>query len=426
MSEPTDRPHTLLVVEDDEMSRDQLSRRLERRGFRVLRAHDGMAALAVLERHAPDLVLLDVMMPGMSGLDLLRTLRARRSPLDLPVIMTTALSDSEDVVEALEAGANDYVTKPIDFPVALARIQAHLRARDAAGRAAAAAAEGPIGAGTVLDGRYRLDERIGTGGYGTVYRALHLELQQPVAVKVMQPRAAAPETAVLRFRQEGISACRVKHPNAVAVMDFGFTPAGVAYLVMELLEGHGLDEELVARRKLPLARCVEVAVPVLRALAAAHAAGIVHRDVKPSNVFLARGPAGEVVKLLDFGIAKLSGEAEMERPLTTEGMVLGTPAFISPERVRGGAYDGRSDVYGVGAMLYRMLTGQLPFAETGGDAHAVLSAKMVSDPQSLRALDPSIAPPVEAVVMRALRREPAQRPGAGALADQLELLVAGA
>ena len=420
-----DLSYTLLVVDDDEMSRDQLSRRLERRGFRVLRVASGEAALETLKQQNVDLLLLDVMMPGLSGLDVLRTVRGQRSPLELPVIMTTARIGSDDIVEALEAGANDYVTKPIDFPVALARIQAQLRARAAAGAVAVPAAAGDaaaIGPGLVLDERYRLEEHIGSGGYGTVYRGLHLELQQAVAVKVMQPRAPAQQGALLRFRQEGISACRVKHPNAVTVMDFGLTPHGVAYLVMELLEGHGLDEELVARGRLPLARCLEVAVPVCRALAAAHAAGIVHRDIKPSNVFLSLTPMGEVVKLLDFGIAKLSGEAEMERPLTVEGIVLGTPSFISPERVRGASYDGRSDVYGVGAMLYRMLSGQLPFAETGGDAQAVLSAKLVSDPRPLRELDASIPAPVEAVVMRALRRDPAQRPGAAALADQLELL----
>ena len=238
----------------------------------------------------------------------------------------------------------------------------------------------------------------------------------------MQARTPTPQAALLRFRQEGISACRVKHPNAVSVMDFSLTPQGVAFLVMELLEGHGLDDELVARGKLPLRRCVEIAVPVCRALAAAHAAGIVHRDIKPSNVFLHLAAAGEVVKLLDFGIAKLSGDAEQDRPQTVEGIVLGTPSFIAPERVRGAAYDGRSDVYGVGAMLYRMLSGHLPFAEAGGDAHAVLSAKIVSDPRPLRELDPAIPGQVEAVVMRALRRDPAQRPAAAALADQLELL----
>ncbi len=422
---PAEPQYTLLVVDDDEMSRDQLSRRLERRGFRVLRAASGEAALETVKEHSVDLLLLDVMMPGLSGFDVLRAVRGQRSPLELPVIMTTARTDSDDVVEALEAGANDYVTKPIDFPVALARIQAQLRARAAAAAAAVppAGAGAAIGPGAVLDERYRLEEHIGSGGYGTVYRALHLELRQAVAVKVMLPRAPAPQAAILRFRQEGISACRVKHPNAVTVMDFGLTPEGVAFLVMELLEGHGLDEELVARGKLPLARCLEVVVPVCRALAAAHAAGIVHRDIKPSNVFLSLTAAGEVVKLLDFGIAKLSGDAELERPLTVEGMVLGTPSFISPERVRGAAYDGGSDVYGVGAMLYRMLSGQLPFAETGGDAHALLSAKLVSDPRPLRELDPSLPPAVEAIVMRAMRRDPAHRPGAAALADQLELLA---
>jgi DNA-binding response OmpR family regulator len=417
------RTYTLLVVDDDEMSRDQLSRRLERRGFSVRQAASGPDALEAIEGQPVDLVLLDVMMPGLSGLDVLRTVRRGRSPLELPVIMTTARTGSDDVVEALEAGANDYVTKPIDFAVTLARIQAQLRAREAAAAAPRAlAAAGEIGPGTVLDDRYRLEERIGSGGYGAVYRALHLELRQPVAVKVMQSRTAAPQVALQRFRQEGISACRVKHPNAVTVMDFSLTEEGVAFLVMELLEGHGLDDELVARGRLPLARCVEIAVPVCRALAAAHAAGIVHRDIKPSNVFLSLTPGGEVVKLLDFGIAKLSGDAEQEQPLTVEGIVLGTPSFIAPERVRGAAYDGRADVYGVGAMLYRMLSGQLPFAETGGDPQAVLSAKMVSDPRPLRELDPSIAVAAEAVVMRALRREPTQRPAAAALADQLELL----
>jgi DNA-binding response OmpR family regulator len=430
------RTPTLLVVDDDEMSRDQLSRRLERRGFAVLQAVSGPDALVTLEKEAVDLLLLDWMMPGLSGLDVLRTLRQQRSPLELPVIMITALTGSDEVVEALEAGANDYVTKPVDFPVTLARIQAQLRAREAAAGAGpgpgpgagsgsgsgAGSGAGEIGPGTVLDDRYRLEERIGAGGYGAVFRALHLELRQAVAVKVMQPRAPTPQAAVLRFRREGITACRVKHPNAVSVMDFSVTPEGVAFLVMELLEGHGLDEELVARGKLPLARCVEITVPVCRALAAAHAAGIVHRDIKPSNVFLSLDAAGEVVKLLDFGIAKLSGDAELDRPLTVEGIVLGTPSFIAPERVRGAAYDGRSDVYGVGAMLYRMLSGHLPFAETGGDAHALLSAKLVSDPRPLRELDPALPPAVEAVVMRALRRDPTQRPAAAALADQLELL----
>jgi CheY-like chemotaxis protein len=420
------RTPTLLVVDDDEMSRDQLSRRLERREFRVLQAVSGPDALQLLEKEEVDLLLLDVMMPGLSGLDVLRALRAQRSPLELPVIMITARTGSDDIVEALEAGANDYVTKPVDFPVTLARIQAHLRAREAAAAAApvaaTGAAAGPIGPGTVLDDRYRLEERIGSGGYGTVYRALHLELQQDVAVKVMQPRAPTAQAALLRFRREGITACRVKHPNAVTVMDFSVTPDGLAFLVMELLEGHGLDDELVARGRLPLGRCVEIAVPVCRALAAAHAAGIVHRDIKPSNVFLSLNPVGELVKLLDFGIAKLSGDAELDRPLTVEGIVLGTPSFIAPERVRGAAYDGRSDVYGVGAMLYRMLSGYLPFAETGGDAHALLSAKLVSDPRPLRELDPSLPAAVESVVMRALRRDPAQRPAAAALADQLELL----
>src|SRR6185436_11636459 len=193
-------------------------------------------------------------------------------------------TESEDIVEALELGANDYVTKPLDFPVVLARVQAHLRTVSAA-KTEPAPYSGPlplavdIGPGTVLAERYRIEAKVGAGNFGTVWRARHLELDQPVAVKVLQGNAAAEPEALQRFRREGISACRVKHPNAVQVMDFAITPNGVSFLVMELLEGRSLHDELNLLGTLTTRRAVEIMVPVCEALAAAHNVGIVHRDI---------------------------------------------------------------------------------------------------------------------------------------------------
>src|SRR5688572_24660208 len=233
-----------------------LGRRLEKKGYRVVTAESGRQALEAVDREPIDLILLDIEMPGMSGMEVLRTVRQTRSAAELPVIMATARSDSSDVVEALQAGANDYVTKPLDFPVVVARVEAQLRNRPkAAGDDGMTAAD--LGPGRVLAGKYRLESPIGSGSFGTVYRALHLGLQNMVAVKVLQTASGRSPDALARFQREGIAACRIKHPNAVSVMDFGVTSGGAAFLVMELLEGRSLLEELQREGRLSAARCAE-------------------------------------------------------------------------------------------------------------------------------------------------------------------------
>ena len=219
----SDQTYNILGVDDNDLNRDMLSRRLERRGFHVERARDGYEALSLVERGPVDLVLLDIMMPGISGMDVLRKLRESHPPTDLPVIMATAKDQSEDMVQAFELGANDYVTKPLDFQVVLARVQAHLRTMAAARRARAVTSFVPppppggeqVGVGSVLAEKYRLESRIGSGNFGDVYRALHIGLQRPVAVKLLQAKVAAGSADLDRFRQEGISSCRLDHPNAV-------------------------------------------------------------------------------------------------------------------------------------------------------------------------------------------------------------------
>ena len=425
MSEPA---ATILVVDDLPANRDLMVRRLERSGFSVLSAASGPEAIEIVRRGHVHLVLLDIMMPGMTGIDVLRTLRMTYSSAALPVVMVTAKTDSEDVVEALSLGANDYVTKPVDYPVALARIQTHLRTTKALRVEAAQSIEprSPAQAvpGTVLGGRYRLDQPIGGGSFGTVFRARHLDLKRDVAVKILATSAGTDPEALARFNREGQSACRVQHPNAVAVFDFAVNPGGVAYLVMELLEGQSLEKELEERGPLPPARAAEIVVPVCDALAAAHAAGVVHRDIKPSNVFLHRTPQGEVAKILDFGIAKLATEAAIGQSLTVDGSLLGTPAYMAPERFRRGPYGPASDIYSVGAMLYEMLSGRLPFVPNTADPLALVAMQAEEDPPPLRVRRPEVSEALERVVLQALARNPEGRPTADQLARRLAQVTA--
>ena len=409
----------LLVVDDVEANRDLLARRLAREGFEVVHAETGAAALQILAKEHIDLVLLDVMMPGMSGLEVLRTMRTNPAHAATPVIMATARTDSADVVEALDAGANDYVTKPIDFPVLVARVQAALRTR----KKPAPRAE--LEPGATIAQRYRLDEKIGEGGFGMVFRAEHTELKREIAIKVLHPRFTS-GSLIGRFRLEGAHACRVQHPNALHVLDSGITDDGVAYLAMELLAGHSLEQEM-AMGPTPFVRCAEIIAPVCEALAAAHAAGIVHRDIKPANIYLHRGPHGEVPKILDFGIAKLVGDASA--PVTVDGALIGTPAYIAPERFLNKPYDGKSDVYSIGVLVHQMLCGSLPFASVRSmqNIESVAFALMHTEepPLSLRARDPNVPEALCTLVSRALAKDPAERPTAAELGAKLTGAVDG-
>jgi serine/threonine protein kinase len=277
--------------------------------------------------------------------------------------------------------------------------------------------------GTILDDKYRLDDKIGSGGYGTVFSAEQLSLRRVVAVKVFRPWEGSDTTVALeRFRREGISACRLNHPNAVSVLDCGTSSSGIAYLVMELLEGMTLAELLFGTGVIPPDRCAEILIPVCEMLAAAHEAGLVHRDIKPDNVFLHRPPGGEeIVKVLDFGIAKLVADAEEPGARTLTRNFVGTPSYVCPERLGGLDYDGRADVYSVGVMLYRMLSGRMPFPLARDNPFAAALEAIEHDPPPLDVL--ALPPALADLAMRALARQPSMRPTAGELATALAIFL---
>ncbi len=412
---------TILLVDDNEVSRLTCRRYLERNDYLVVEAEDGEKALEQLEKVRPGLVVLDVMMPGLSGFEVLERIRKDRSAESLPVIMATARDQSGDVVRAFELGANDYVVKPIDFPVLLVRIEAQLRSQLAADpelTRPGISSVMEIGPGTVLEGKYRLESRVGRGNFGEVYRATQLNLERSVALKLLNADVEPESDEMERFRQEGIATCQIDHPNAVAIIDLGFTSSGIPYLVMELLEGHSLQAELKRRGRLPPARCVEVLSPVCDVLSLAHGMGIIHRDIKPQNIFLHRSRFGEVVKVLDFGIAKLTGDLAAKKELTPEEGILGTPIYMAPERMLTESIDGRADVYSAGVMLYEMLSGQPPFRDPRGGPFKVIKMHLTDPPPPLADLCPELPAEALAVVHEALEKEPEDRPSASSLASR--------
>ncbi len=261
--------------------------------------------------------------------------------------------------------------------------------------------------GKLLGDRFLVQERIGQGGSGTIYRAEHVTLRRKVAIKVLHHELSRDDLAIERFRREATMVAEIDNDHIVEIHDFGRTPDGRLYLAMELLEGETLDEVLAKDGKLPVDRVADILIQVGEALIEAHAIGYVHRDLRPRNVYLAvrRGRAN-FVKLLDFGLAKIV-ENEAGAASTSLGMTFGDPRYMSPEQARGDRIDRRADIYQLGCVAYEMLTGAPPFV--GAKVFDVLSRHVSEAPKAIADARAETPPWLAAVIMRALAKRPEDR-----------------
>jgi DNA-binding response OmpR family regulator len=452
VSSPTS---SILVVDDIEANRDLLARRLRRRGYNAVVAVDGPAALLALRTHVFHVVLLDVRMPGMSGIEVLEEIRKTHSKTSLPVLMVSAQTDSADVVLALTRGANDYITKPVDYPVALARIEAQLAVREEVEKVrqpTVVASTTDFEKGFILDERYQIEAFLGSGGFAVVYRATQLSSGQSVALKilradrVLQDKQGSVELA--RFEQEMRLIGRIKHPHIVKLVDSGrlrvelgmrapmesskvevsvAAPAATAvsrrrspsdteqltvietaipYLVMEYLEGETLGDLLAREAPLNVPWAVDLVLPLLSALGVAHAENVVHRDLKPQNIFLTGSPRGVQPHLLDFGIAKLVGDTVSS--LTQTASVLGTPDYMPPEQAEGAKdISAAADQYSMGAVLYECLTSSPPYvADT---FMQVLKMVVNGDFKRPATLNEAIPAELDEIIVRSMAKAPSDR-----------------
>jgi len=260
--------------------------------------------------------------------------------------------------------------------------------------------------GVVVDGRYRVEQQIGEGGMGVVYRATHVSLNKQLALKVLRGEMAKDAEVVQRFIQEAQSATSIGHENIIDISDFGRLPDGTVYFVMEFLNGSSLSDMIKRGGSIPLGDAVHIIKQIGGALGAAHQRGIVHRDLKPDNIYLI--PRGEIVnfvKVLDFGIAKVGGASNK---ITRTGMVFGTPHYMSPEQAAGQSVDARTDIYALGVIMYEMFTGHVPFdADT---FMAVLTKHMFEKPGPMsRPGDERSLGALEDITLKALEKKPEHR-----------------
>jgi len=263
--------------------------------------------------------------------------------------------------------------------------------------------------GVVLGGRYEVLGKLGVGGMASVYEGRRVGLHNRVAIKVLRPDLCEDPSNVKRFLREARASSVIEHENIVDIVDFGPTESQPVYFVMEFLDGIDLRQEIKSRGSMGWSRARRILAQIVDALSAAHDKAIVHRDVKPANIFLIERNGDEVAKVLDFGIAKVV-EAQMgglTHAHTVTNGLLGTVAYMAPEQARGGTIDARTDIYAVGCVAYQMLTGQVPF--TGNNPYVVLERHVTEPARSPRELVADVPPEAEAIVLRCLEKSPDDR-----------------
>lgn len=264
--------------------------------------------------------------------------------------------------------------------------------------------------GKIINDRYKVLRVVGVGGMGVVYEVEHIHLEKRFALKLLREEFILRDEAIQRFRQEAIAATKIGHENIIEVTDFGKTEDGFIYFIMEYLEGEDLAEVLKREMTLKLKRAIPIIYQICKALYAAHQKGIIHRDMKPENIFLVQSEnKKDFVKILDFGIAKMTELPPEAKKLTKTGMIFGTPEYMSPEQASGNPIDHRTDIYAVGIIMYEMFTGRLPFE--GNSFMSILSKHLFEPPPPMREINPKLEIPqsLENVIYKSLAKDPEDR-----------------
>jgi CheY-like chemotaxis protein len=428
----------ILVVDDEPFNRDLLVQELDIYDTGV--AASGEEALRMVAADPPDLILLDIMMPGIDGYEVCRRLKSDDATRFIPIVIMTALSAVEDRIRGIDSGADDFLTKPVDQRELMARIRTALRAKHSldrkldittdrrakltppAGGVRACARCGAVYSIDIpkcsLDGnalalferdpligrrldRYDILERAGIGGMGLVYVASHATLKrQRYAIKVPFGELAVEREQAERFFREAEAIASLDHPHIVSVLDFGTTPEGLPYMVMEYLNGRVLRDLLVEQRPMSGPRTARIARQVASGLAHAHERGLVHRDVKPANIMIQDHDGTDHAKLLDFGVVgSLAGGGER---LTKADLRVGTPLYMAPEQLESSSIGPSADLYALGATMYEMIAGVPPYT---GDSIKIYAEKLSGPPPML-----VLATGLESLIFKLLAPDPAARP----------------
>ncbi len=405
----------ILIVDGDPGARNLLALRLANEGYTTDIAADGRAALESIRRDPPALIISETVLAGMDGFSLLDTLR--HEGRHIPFVFLSARNDAMSMNKGLLLGAADFLPKPINTEVLLTKLQKVMGQAfvptDASARLTLsdvtragqdehpAVTYGQLAPGISILGRFKLTKDLGEGGMGKVFMARDERLEEDVVLKVMKDSLTGDPKVLEHFKREIRLARKISHPAVVRIFDF-FEVGTLKFVTMEYLHGTDLAQEIVKRGAFPTAVALRIGAEFFEGLTAAHDLNVVHRDIKPHNVFLL---AGGHVKILDFGIAQ---GLDPQRPdHTVTHSIIGTPDYMSPEQLLGQKVDAKTDIYSAGVMLYELLTGALPFE--GKDATERITARLnrTPDPPSKHA--PRIPHEVDAFILRLLARNREER-----------------
>ena len=437
----------ILLVDDEATNLDILRQTLAGLSYRLFAARSGEDALKVARRARPLIVLLDVVMPGIDGYETCRRLKADPETRDAAVIFVSALNDPKDRVQGFEAGAVDFISKPVQPEEVIARVNTHLAIQRLLRRQAEAVVPDVMGiapdgeanlaatpeartpgssvfrTGDIVAFRFRIVRYLAKGGMGELYEAEDLELHERVALKTILSHIARDERSIVRFKREVHLARQVTHPNVCRIYDVfrhkhaaagaGKPADEVVFLAMELLQGETLADKLWRDGPFSTAEILPVVRQMAAGLTAAHGVGVVHRDFKSQNVMLVTPTRedGEMrVVVTDFGLAWRSAREEstsLSLAMSAENEISGTPVYMAPEQVEGGPVTPATDVYALGVVLYEMLTGTWPFI--GENPLKVATARLHEPPASPRVHVADVDPLWEATILRCLARRPEDR-----------------
>lgn len=354
-------------------------------GYDVEVAPSGARALQLVNTEEYDLVLLDVVMPGLDGFGTLRQIRTKYKQAELPVIMLTARGAADDVIQALRLGANDYAVKPIMTDELQSRMSNHIKLKRTLNQRL---------------GVYILREKLGEGAMGVVYRAEHHETGEVVAVKVLPRALTHQKSTIHRFRQEAFLTSRVKHQNVVELYEIG-KDGEIFFIAMELVDGPALDRLCADKPIAPLENVLYIGQQIAAGLQAMSREKIIHRDIKPHNVMInSKG----IAKIADFGIAL---DTERDNRLTSEGSGLGSLVYASIEQIIGKP-DLRSDIYSLGCTLFELASGELPFP-ADRDIEWMLKAKQARPPH-LKNVAPAVPAPLAELIAELMAPKAQNRP----------------
>ncbi len=423
----------ILIADDNPMTLRSIQLALEVIGFDVVATLDPARVVELAAAENVDAAVLDVVMPNLSGYDLVHALRSNPATAAIPVVFLSGLGQGSDRVRGLREGADDYLVKPVEPAELALRLERLIERRRAEREERAAAPTADISAADVARleehlregrqlvsfplGRYQLLSMLGEGASGIVFRGWDTKLHRTVALKTIRLSRMAfgsdRSDAVSGLLREAVAAARVQHPSIVAVFDI-VDAGSLAFIVMEFVNGMNLELYLRAGRPLDAPQLVPLGALVARALAFAHAQRVIHHDLKPANVLLGRDGS---IKVSDFGIAEFLSSLWRGRD-----RVFGTPGFVPPECLHGEAYDEKGDLFALGVTLYICLTGTAPFSGTTIDE--VVSKTIEFEPPAPRERNAGLPLELDDLVMSMISKERARRPASAAhVATRLERLA---